>query len=127
MRISNERLQPKAVRRTLKKLNDFEIPYQKLLRVSICDKMGGLKSQNHYRISDVYQLAKSFRTEANRKDPANQFSDLKVNGIDVMEITGLRPGKEVGEILKKLLDLVIDDPEINNKEKLTQIIKEEFK
>jgi hypothetical protein len=25
------------------------------------------------------------------------------------------------------LDLVIDDPEINNKEKLTQIIKEEFK
>lgn len=127
MRISNERLQPKAVRRTLKKLNDFEIPYQKLLRVSICDKMGGLKSQNHYRISDVYQLAKSFRTEANRKDPANQFSDLKVNGIDVMEVTGLRPGKEVGEILKKLLDLVIDDPEINNKEKLTQIIKEEFK
>lgn len=44
-----------------------------------------------------------------------------------MEVTGLRPGKEVGEILKKLLDLVIDDPEINNKEKLTQIIKEEFK
>jgi tRNA nucleotidyltransferase/poly(A) polymerase len=126
MRISHERLQPKGVRRTLKALNEFGIPYQKLLRVSICDKMGGLKSQQHYRLRDVYQLAKSFRTEVNRKDSANQFSDLKVNGIDIMEATGLLPGKEVGEILKKLLDLVIDNPEINNKEKLIQIIKEEL-
>jgi tRNA nucleotidyltransferase (CCA-adding enzyme) len=124
MRISHERLQPKSIRRTLKMLNDFDIPHQKLLRVSICDKMGGLKSQQHYRLRDVYQLAKSFRTEVNRKDPANQFSDLKVNGIDIMEATGLLPGKEVGDVLKYLLNLVIDNPELNEKEKLLRLVRE---
>ena len=124
MRISNERLQPKGVRRTLKVLNDFGIPYQKLLRVSICDKMGGLKSQQHYRLSDVYQLAKSFRTEVNRKDSVGKYSDLKVNGKDVMEVTGLTPGKEVGEVLKYLFELIIDNPELNEKETLIRLIKE---
>jgi hypothetical protein len=61
MRISYERTSsPKSIRRTLKMLNDFNIPYHKLLRVSICDKMGGLKSQVKYKISDVRSLARSF-------------------------------------------------------------------
>jgi tRNA nucleotidyltransferase/poly(A) polymerase len=123
MRISNERLQPKAIRRTLKMLNDFNIPYQKLLRVSICDKMGNLKAQQYYRLRDVYQLSKSFRNEVFRKDPTNKFTDLKINGYDVMEKTGLKPGKEVGNILQHLLDLVIDNPELNDKEKLFRLIE----
>ena len=122
MRISYERLQPKSIRRTLKMLNDFNIPYQKLLRVSICDKMGNLKSSQHYRLRDVRQLAKSFRNEFFRKDPVNKFADLKVNGYDVMKLTGLKPGKEVGKILSKLLIWVIDNPELNEKETLIKLI-----
>jgi len=126
MRISYSRMTPKSIRRTLKKLEDFGIPYQSLLRVSICDKMGGLKSQKHYTLRDVYDLAKSFKKVVNEK-PVSKFSDLKVNGIDVMQITGMKPGKEVGEVLKYLMDLTIDTPELNEKEKLIELIKEKFK
>jgi len=124
MRISNERLGPKGIRRTLKALNDYNIPYQSLLRVSISDKMGNLKSQKYYSIKDVYELVKSFREEVNRKDSVNKFSDLKVNGNDIMEITNLKPGKEVGEVLTYLLDVVLDNPEFNEKEKLLNLVRE---
>jgi len=126
MRISSERLQPKGIRRTLKLLNDFSIPYQSLLRVSLCDKMGNLKNRHKRTLRDVYKLVKDFKTQANRKDPVNQFSDLKVNGYDIMEITGLTPGKEVGDILNLLLELVIDNPDLNEKEKLISIVKESY-
>lgn len=123
MRISHERVQPKGVRRTLKILKDHDIPYQDLLRVSIGDKMGGYKARRFYKITDVRDLASAFRTEVNRKNPATEFADLKVNGYEIMQITGLQPGKEVGEILKKLLDLVLDNPELNEKEKLVELLK----
>jgi len=125
MRISHSRMTPKSIRRTLKKLADFGIPFQSLLRVAICDKMGGLKSQKYYTRKDVFELAKSFRKIINEK-PVSKFSDLKVNGNDVMEITGLKPGKEVGEVLKNLMDLTIDDPELNEKEKLIELVKETY-
>ena len=123
MRISHERTSPKGVRRTLTKLNDYNIPYRDLLRIAVCDKMGNYKSRKYYTIRNVYDLAKSFKEQVNSKNPVNQFSDLKINGYDVMSITGLKPGKEVGEVLKHLFDLTIDDPELNEKEKLIEIMK----
>ena len=46
-----------------------------------------------------------------------------MNGIDVMKITGLKSGKEIGIILNELLDMVIEDPIQNTKEILTQKVK----
>jgi len=124
MRVSSERTGPKGVRRTLKSLNDCNIPYQSLIRVAICDKMGGLKSREYYKLRDIYNLTKCFRDQANRKDPVNQFRDLKIDGYEIMELTGLKPGKEVGDVLKYLLECVLDEPELNDKEKLTNLVKE---
>jgi tRNA nucleotidyltransferase (CCA-adding enzyme) len=59
-----------------------------------------------------------------KEKPVSKFSDLLINGNDVMEITGLKPGKEVGEILNWLLNVVIEDPEFNDKDKLIQLTKE---
>jgi hypothetical protein len=41
-----------------------------------------------------------------------------------MKITGLKPGKEVGEILIKLLDMVIDCPELNDRNSLLNLISQ---
>lgn len=124
MRISDSRIQPKAIRRTLAKLKEFDIPYQSLLRLSICDKMGNRRSRDFFTFKDVKKLVHNFREQANRKDSVSQFSDLKVNGYDVMDITGLKPGREIGKIIKYLFDLVVDNPELNNKESLTKLINE---
>jgi tRNA nucleotidyltransferase/poly(A) polymerase len=125
MRISYSRMTPKGIRRTLKTLYDAGISYKSLLRVSICDKMGGLKSQKHYSCKDVMELVGDFRKVINEK-PAKKFGDLKLNGNDVMEITGLKPSPKIGEILNYLLDRVLDEPELNEKEKLIELMKEKL-
>ena len=125
MRISYSRMTPKGIRRTLKALYDAGVPYKSLLRVSICDKMGGLKSQKHYSCKDVMELAGDFRKVINEK-PAKKFGDLKLNGNDIMEITGLKPSPKIGEILNYLLDQVLDEPELNEREKLIELMKEKI-
>jgi len=45
------------------------------------------------------------------------LKDLKITGKDLISL-GMRPGKEMGEVLKKLLDLVLSDPSMNSHETL---------
>jgi len=51
------------------------------------------------------------------------ISDLVVNGNDVMDILGLEPGPRVGKILNKLLDIVIEEPEHNKRDKLIEVLE----
>jgi poly(A) polymerase/tRNA nucleotidyltransferase (CCA-adding enzyme) len=46
------------------------------------------------------------------------IKDLKVAGKDVMAVLGIKPGPEVGRVLNRLLEAVIADPSLNEKEKL---------
>jgi len=41
-----------------------------------------------------------------------------------MEITGLKPGREIGVILNYLMEQTLEDPELNTVEKLTNLIKD---
>jgi len=52
------------------------------------------------------------------------ISDLAVDGHDVMNIMGLQPSPKVGEILNQVLELVIEKPEHNQKDRLIEILKE---
>ena len=52
------------------------------------------------------------------------ISDLAVNGHDVMKVKGLKPGPKVGQTLHQLLELVIEKPEHNKKNKLIEILKD---
>lgn len=56
------------------------------------------------------------------KQNALSLKDLNVNGKDLME-NGIPAGKKLGEILKHLLDCVIEDPSLNSREKLLEIAK----
>jgi len=53
-----------------------------------------------------------------------QIKDLAVTGQDIIEQLGFLPGPRVGYILEKLLDAVIENPQLNNKTKLLDIAKE---
>ena len=55
------------------------------------------------------------------EDSAFKVSDLAVNGHDLMGI-GIQ-GKEVGRILNELLEKVIEDPALNEKDQLLEIVK----
>ena len=124
MRISHERLSPKSIRRTLVMLNDAGIPYKSLLRLSISDRRGNFKSNRHYGLRDVYDLYRSFKTEVERKNPVSSFANLALNGNDVMNLTGLKPGKEIGKMLNYLLDCVVENPELNTRDSLEKLVLE---
>ncbi len=124
MRISYERLSPKSIRRTLVMLNDAGIHYKDLLRLAVSDRRGNFKTNRYYGLRDVYQLLRSFKTEVERKNPASCFSQLALNGNDIMNLTGLKPGKDIGKMLTFLLDKVVENPDLNTKEELSKLLKE---
>jgi len=49
---------------------------------------------------------------------------LAVNGSDVIERLGIEGGPRIGEILQTLLDIVIEHPEMNTRERLLGIVSE---
>lgn len=51
--------------------------------------------------------------------------DLSINGKDLMNL-GINKGKEVGETLQYLLDLVLEDPSLNEQDKLIKLVMEKF-
>jgi tRNA nucleotidyltransferase (CCA-adding enzyme) len=50
--------------------------------------------------------------------------DLAVDGKDVMRELGIGPGRKVGEVLERLLEKVIEDPRLNDREALVRMIRE---
>ena len=51
------------------------------------------------------------------------IKELKINGKDLMDM-GVPQGKEIGEILSWLLDQVLEQPVLNERETLTAMVKE---
>lgn len=51
-----------------------------------------------------------------------RVTDLAVDGEDVMRALGVPPGPEVGRVLQRLLDAVLDRPELNERERLLELV-----
>jgi tRNA nucleotidyltransferase (CCA-adding enzyme) len=58
------------------------------------------------------------------EDAVLRVKDLAVNGADVMRALGVGPGPQVGKVLNRLLERVLDDPALNQKEMLERLIPE---
>lgn len=75
----------------------------------------------------VYLNSEKYKTELEKilseKQPVF-VKDLKINGTDLAE-KGIT-GRKTGNVLLKLLEKVWENPEINTKEKLTELIEEEL-
>jgi len=57
-----------------------------------------------------------------RQGPVFAVTDLAVDGFDVMEALGIPEGPEVGRILAELLDMVMEVPALNSRERLLDIL-----
>jgi tRNA nucleotidyltransferase (CCA-adding enzyme) len=55
---------------------------------------------------------------------AFSVKDLTIDGEDVMKRLGINPGPDVGNALKFLLERVLDDPALNEREKLLELLDE---
>jgi tRNA nucleotidyltransferase (CCA-adding enzyme) len=50
--------------------------------------------------------------------------DLAVDGKDVMRELGIAPSRRVGEVLEMLLEKVVEDPSLNERDRLVRLIRE---
>ena len=51
------------------------------------------------------------------------LKDLAITGKDLIE-AGMKPGKEIGEMLKQLLEIVIEEPELNKRDELLKYVEQ---
>ena len=60
----------------------------------------------------------------NAADAATRVGDLAIDGRDVMRILGRGPGREIGVLLERLLERVLDEPSLNTPENLERLLKD---
>jgi len=90
-----------------------------LIQVRICDRIGsGVPKAEPYKLRHF-----RFLVEKLSRDPVS-VKMLRVKGDDVMRITGIQPGPNVGFLLNILLEETIDDPSLNQKPKLEKRLQE---
>ncbi len=105
-----------AVRRTICNVGTDHI--KNLLNVRICDRVGtGRPKEQPFRLRKYMSMV----DEALR-DPIS-VGMLKIHGLDIIEM-GERPGPRVGWILHALLEEVLENPDKNSIEYLTQRTQE---
>lgn len=61
------------------------------------------------------------------EDQALSIGDLVVGGEDVMRVLGVAPGRIIGDTLRELLEAVIEDPSLNEREALLAMIEKKLR
>ena len=109
-----------AVKRMMSRTG--ETLFEKLMLLQIADNKAKNPiyfQEKKKRIDGAYNIYKEILAE---RQPY-LVSHLAVNGKDLIHI-GYRPGREIGDALKKLIDEVIINPKLNNREYLLRAAKE---
>ena len=114
---------PKSVRRFAKALMDGEVRVDDWLRLKMADRRANLKKEP-YSMARIKGMIGNIRgaLDTESHSGALHIKDLAVNGADVMAILGIPPGKQVGAVLEGLLDKVLDDPALNTRRQLMEMI-----
>ena len=63
-----------------------------------------------------------YHDEIMQEGNALRISDLAIGGGDLIK-EGIKPGPAMGEILRNLLEKVLEEPELNTRERLLEIVK----
>ena len=101
-----------AVRRFLNRVGEENV--EDLFKLRIADATSNPNSP--FQPEEITELQKHI-SRVRAQDMALKVTDLDIKGEDLQSI-GIKPGPEMGRVLKGLLDIVIEDPLMNTKEKL---------
>lgn len=110
----------KSYRRLISKLQKDNVRIQDFLNLKISDRYAN-KRRDNYSQEEIDSFRNNFEN-CYQQECAFGIKDLKINGFDLIKI-GIKPGKKLGMLLSECLNVVIDDPELNDKEYLLQMVK----
>jgi len=108
-----------AVRRFLREIGPENL--EDLFSLRAADTLGnGLRRR---LAPELKELRGRIEAELARQS-ALSLRDLAVNGADVMELLAIGPGPRIGAVLHTLLQEVLDDPTLNERERLRERVRE---
>jgi len=58
------------------------------------------------------------------QDATLKRTDLAISGRDVMELLDIEEGARIGEVLEAILERVMDDPALNERDRLIELVRE---
>lgn len=111
----------KAVRRAMNRVGEELFPM--LLKVQRADTMAQSMYRREEKLARIDGVEKLYK-EILEKKQCVSLKTLAVTGRDLIA-NGMKPGPELGKVLEELLQIVLDEPEKNQKELLLQIWKEQ--
>jgi tRNA nucleotidyltransferase (CCA-adding enzyme) len=110
-----------AVRRLIRKVGRENIA--DLFDLRIADWFG---NGTNYGFPGYLRALERRVNEAIAREEAFTERDLAVDGRDVMSALGIGPGPKVGEALSYLLERVLEDQALNERERLVELLGERF-
>ncbi len=114
--------EPKRVRRAMNKIGEDLFPYY--LEVRRADTMAQSEYLREEKLQNIQEMEMCYQDILMKKECVS-LKDLAVSGSDLIA-DGMQPGKEIGMVLNKLLEMVIENPELNTKETLLALRKTMF-
>ena len=117
--IKNE---PNCVRRAVSKIGKHLFPY--FLKVRKADILAKNPVKQAGSLEELRKLTVLYE-EILEKEQAVSVKELAVDGKDLLSV-GIKQGKQIGEILNNLLEIVLEAPEKNEKETLLAYVREHY-
>ena len=114
------------IRRTMSQMSEELFDSLLLLKQSVVEQE---MSEGHQpsvpetleQLDEISRIAEEIR----RRGDCISLKMLAVTGSDLIQ-AGMKPGKHLGETLNRLLEMVLENPELNHKERLLQEIRSEI-
>jgi len=94
-----------------------------LLAFQYADDMAKSEMVKTTRLPEVLAATALFE-EISASGEALKISDLAVSGADVMRELGIGPSAEVGRQLARLMEMVLENPDMNEREQLLAVLRQ---
>ena len=110
--------EPKRVRRAINKIGEELFPYY--LEVRTADTLAQSEYLREEKLQNIRDMKGCYREILEKKECVS-LKDLAVTGSDLIA-DGMKPGKELGAVLNQLLEMVLENPQLNTKARLLDIV-----
>ncbi len=121
MLLGSDRWSGAAVRRFIRRVGKERLP--DLFDLARADRLDHVAPEASLAALD--RLKVRVRDEL-EKSPPLERRELAIDGADVMDRLDIGPGPRVGEILRRVQELVLDDPENNDRQRLLDWIQSRY-
>lgn len=110
----------KSVRRMIHRVGEDLFPY--LLKVQRADILAQSEYERAEKLASL-KIVEQLYQEILKRGECLNLKDLAITGSDLIQ-DGMKPGKEIGNILTELLNQVLEDPQKNTREYLIKYSRE---